>query len=797
MTLPSGTRLGPYEILAPIGAGGMGEVYRAKDPRLGREVALKVLPGDLADDRDRLARFEREARAASALNHPNIITIYEIGHEGGVAYIAMELVDGLTLREMLVPAPFETTRVWEVGAQIAEGLAKAHAAGIVHRDLKPENVMVSKDGFVKILDFGLARRAPLTEEGSYAATITRETEPGKIFGTVGYMSPEQATGRLADDRSDQFSFGTILYEMATGRRAFGRASPVETLSAILKEQPVPASTVNPAVPDRLSAIISRCLAKDPEERYASTKDLARDLRELGGAVAAAPPPAVTSARRARTRRAVPVVVGVVIALLAATLILTRSRGHGVDSIAVLPFETPASEPEVEYLGQGISDNLIQSLSRLPDLRVIARSSVSRYKGQPVDPEKIGRELQVQAVLTGTVAQRGDQLEVTAELVDARRNAHVWGERYDRNFADIISLQQDISGAIAQQLRPKRAASEESAGGQSFTADPAAYRSYLKGRYHWNKRTEADVRKAIGYFQEAIDKDPSYAAAYDGLCDSWLSFGWYEFVPPRDAYPRARAAAQRALDIDAAEAEAHASLAALEMWYDWNWLASQREFARMLELNPNYAAGRHWHADLLSIHGRHDEAIAESKKALELDPLSLIINTWLGRRYYFARRFDEAARECRKALEFDLNFAPAHWQLGSALVAQGKLGQAVAEFETAVRLAGKNPRYLAYLGNARAKAGDAAGARAILEQLVSLEAGGRYVSALDRALVYSGLGENNRALDWIEKAFDDRPSLMPYLNIDPLWDGLLGDPRFTKLVARLGLAEAGSSVSPSR
>ncbi len=795
MPLAAGTKLGPYEILAPIGAGGMGEVYRARDPRLGREVALKVLPGDLADDHDRLARFEREARAASALNHPNIITIYEIGQEGGVSYIAMELVDGWTLREILAAGPLETKRLSGVATQIAEGLAKAHAAGIVHRDLKPENVMVSTDGFVKILDFGLARRAPLTEEGSHAATLTRGTEPGTVFGTVGYMSPEQATGRTADYRSDQFSFGTILYEMATGRRAFGRASPVETLSAILKEEPAPASTVNPAAPERLSSIISRCLAKDAEERYASTRDLARDLRELGGAVST-PPGTVVSAGRAWPRRAAIGALAVLV-VSAAALFLMRSRGRTIDSLAVLPFETPSSDPEAEYLGQGIADNLIQSLSRLPGLRVIARSSVSRYKGQPVDPEKIGRELGVQAVLTGAVAQRGDHLEVSAELVDARRNAHLWGERYDRKFADIVSLQQDIARAVSDELRPKRAAPRVPATVQGFTADPAAYRSYLKGRYHWNKRTEADIRKAIAYFQEAIDKDPSYAAAYAGLSDGYFVLGWYEFLPPVETYPRAKAAAERAIEIDAAVAEAHASLAGIAMWYEWNWPVSEREFARTFELNPNYASGRHWHADYLSVHGRHDEAIAESKKALELDPLSLIINTWLGRRYYFARRYDEAARECRKALELDPNFVPAHWQLGSVLVEQVKLREALNEFETAVRLAGQNPRYLAYLGNARAKAGDAAGARAILEQLASLEAGRRYVSALDRALVYAGLGENDRALDWIEKAFGDRPSLMPYLKVDPLWDGLRGSPRFQSLLARLGLAGAGLSPSPSR
>jgi serine/threonine-protein kinase len=786
VTLSAGTRLGPYEILSALGAGGMGEVYRARDPRLDREVALKVLPSAFADDRDLIARFDREARAASALNHPNIITIYESGQADGVSYIAMELVDGWTLAEMLARGPLEPARVLEVGAQIADGLAKAHAAGIVHRDLKPANVMVSRDGFVKLLDFGIARRAPLTEDGKAVVPVSRATEPGTVFGTVGYMSPEQATGRTVDFRSDQFSFGAILYEMVTGRRAFERASPVETLLAILKEEPEPASAIRPSTPPRLSSLISRCLAKDPVDRYASTPDIARDLKALGGLpfTPSGPAPASAPARRRPTRAGL-VTLGVLV-LAAAALLLTRSETRPIDSLAVLPFETPPSDPEAEYLGQGIADDLIQNLSRLPNLRVIARSSVSRYKGQPVDPKRIGNELGVRAVLTGSVAQRGDHLVVSAELVDARRNAHLWGERYDRALADILGLQHEIAESVSAELRPARVESPGAKAGRHSTADPVAYRSYLKGRYHWNKRTEADSRRAIAYFQEAIDRDPSYAAAYDGLSDSWLSLGWYGYVAPRDAYARAKAAVDRAVALDEASAEAHASLGGIAIWFDWDWQVAEREFARMLELSPTYATGRHWHADLLSIRGRHDEAIAESRKALELDPLSLIINTWLGRRYYFARRYDEAARECRKALDLDPAFSPAHWQLGSVLLQQGKVPEALAELETATRLSAENPRYLAYLGNARGKAGNAAGARGALGQLNALEAGGRPVSGLDRAIVFAGLGETDRALEGVEKALDDRPSLMPYLGIDPLWDGLRASPRFQAVLTKLGV-----------
>jgi TolB-like protein/Tfp pilus assembly protein PilF len=785
MTLPAGTRLGPYEILSPLGAGGMGEVYRARDPRLRRDVALKVLPDELADDAERLARFEREARAASALNHPNIITIYEIGRERGISYIAMELVDGETLRSILFPGPLEAARIAELGGQIADGLAKAHAAGIVHRDLKPENLMVSSDGFVKILDFGIARHTPLASEGSQGATLTGHTTPGTVLGTVGYMSPEQATGRPVDHRSDQFALGAILYEMATGLVAFHRTSPIETLLAIVHDEPKPASEIRPAVPKRLSAIIARCLKKAPEERYADTREISREVRAVSAGGPELPAPLLRP-RRAWPRAATWALAGA--ALAAVVLLLLPSRAARIDSLAVLPFETPAADPEAEYLGQGIADSLIENLSRVPDLRVIASSSVARYKGRPIDPEKIGKELGVDAVLIGRVAQHGDQLNVTAELADARRNAHVWGQQYDRRFSEIMGVQQDIASRVAEALRPKRAPEK---GGRSAgsTTDTDAYRLYLKGRYHWNKRTDVDLRKSIAYFQEAIDKDPAYADAYAGLADTMTALGWYEFSPPTEIYPRAKAAATRAIEIDPASKEAYASLGGIEVWFDWDWATAQKHFERMLELNPNYPTGRHWHADLLSIQGRHEEAIAESKKALELDPLSLIINAWLGRRYYFARRYDEAARECRKTLELDPNFAPGHWILGSVLVAQGNARAALPEFETAVRLSGENPRYLAYLGNAKARAGDAAGARATLERLSAIEAGGHYVSALDRALVYAGLGEKAPALDWIEKAFVDRPSLMPYLHIDPLWDGLRPEPRFQAMLDRLSFGAA--------
>jgi len=786
MSLERGSHFGPYEVVSRIGTGGMGEVYRARDPRLDRDVALKVLPGDLAGDRERLVRFEREARAASALNHPNIITIYEIGVANGVSYIAMEFVDGWTLRDMMAEGPLEQKRMTELAVQIADGLAKAHAAGIVHRDLKPANVMVTRDGFAKILDFGLARRAPRDNSQSVLPTVTLETEPGTVFGTVGYMSPEQATAKPVDFRSDQFSFGAILYEMATGQRAFDRPSSLETMMAILKEDPKPPSEVNPAIPERLNAIITRCLAKDPKDRYWTTKNLASDLKELASGVQSAPIAQPPPRRSRPTRAGLVTVVAALLVAGAAAFFLTRSGGGAIDSLAVLPFETTSPEPDAAYLGQGIADNLIQRLSSLPNLRVISRSSVSRYRGQAVDPQKAARELKVRAVLTGTVVQRGDRLNVTAELVDARRNAHLWGKQYERRFDDILTLQEEISRDVSAELRPQRAPEKAPVANRGATTVADAYRSYLKGRYHWNKRTEADARRAIAYFQEAIERDPSYADAYDGLCDAWTTLGWYGFVPPTEAYPRAQAAARKAIEIDETVAEAHASLGGIELWFGWNWSVAEREFARTLELDPNYAPGRHWHADLFSIRGRHDEAIAESRKALELDPLSLIINTWLARRYYFARRLEDAERECRRALELDPNFPPARWQLGSVLVAQGKLKEAMAEFETAVRLSNDAPRYLGYLGNARARAGNAPGARTILQQLDRLEAGGRYVSALDRAIVQRGLGDDKRALDSIEKAFEDRPSLMPYLAIDPVWEGLRGNPRFQAVLAKLKL-----------
>jgi eukaryotic-like serine/threonine-protein kinase len=807
VSLTAGTKLGPYEIVAAIGAGGMGEVYRARDPRLDRDVAIKVLPDELAGDADLLARFDREARAASALNHPNIVTIYETGRSDGVSFIAMELVDGWTLTDLIAPGPMEISRILELGSQIAEGLAKAHAAGIVHRDLKPANVMVSRDGFVKLLDFGIARRAPLSTDGVSLPTPSRGTEPGTIFGTIGYMSPEQATGRVVDARSDQFSFGAILYEMTTGRRAFERPSPVETLLAILKEEPEPVENLRPSAPPALRSVIARCLAKEAANRYGSTRELANELKALMGAGSALTPTrpgllAVTPApARPRPIRAGLVTLGVLV-LAAATLILSRLERGPVDSLAVLPFATPSSDPEAEYLGQGLADDLIERLSRLPDLRVIARSSVSRYRNQAVDPQRIGRELGVRAVLTGSVEQRGDHLVVSAELVDARRNAHLWGQRYDRELAELMGLQHEIAQSVSETLRPD-GASASSKAKTAGAADPraptdaAAYRSYLKGRYHWNKRTETDSRRAIAYFQEAIDRDPGYAAAYDGLSDAWLSLGWYGYVAPREAYPRAQAAARRAVALDGSSADGHASLAGIAMWYDWDWSVAEREFARMLELSPTYATGRHWHADLLSIRGLYDEAIAESRRALELDPLSLIINTWLGRRYYFARRYDDAARECRKALELDPAFPPAHWQLGSVLLQQRRTKEAIAELETAARLSAENPRYLAYLGHARATSGDASGARAALNRLDAIESGGRNVSALDRALIHAGLGDRDRALEGVEKALEDRPSLMPYLGIDPLWDPLRASPRFRAVLARLELAPSVSPASPPR
>ncbi len=795
MTIATGSRLGPYEVLSPLGAGGMGEVYRARDERLKRDVAIKVLPASFSADPDRLRRFEQEAGSASALNHPNIITIYEVGSAGSTSFIAMELVDGKTLREVLLSGPLPVKRVAGLAAQIADGLAKAHAARIVHRDLKPENLMVSKDGFVKILDFGLAKFAqPDSSALSRSPTVTKaQTEEGTVLGTVGYMSPEQARGETVDFRSDQFSFGVILYEMLTGKNPFRLRTQAETVSAILRDEPAPLAEAAPASPEALRWIIERCLSKEPEERYGSTRDLARDLRRVGeqlsGPRASATP--VAPKRLSDRLRFAGLALAAAAAVSVAVFFLARARSPSAEmnSLAVLPFVNATPAPDTEYLSDGITDTLIDSLSRLPRMKVISHASVFRYKGKQSDPQQVGRELNVRAVLTGSVLRQGDDLTIGAELVDARDGRHIWGGRYVRKFADVIALQSDIAREISEKLALRLSGQERERLAGHETKDPEAYQLCLQGRYFSNRRTPENIAKAIGFFQKALERDPAYALASANLAESYALLGSYVYgaALPKEVIPKARAAALDALRIDDGLAEARTTLAHIEENYDWNWSAAEKDYRQAIALNPNYATAHHWYSRCLYETRRFDEALLEIERARRLDPLSLSINVGTGWALYYARRFDEAISACERTLELDPNYGGAYSGIAVAREQKRQFPEAIEAARKAIANSRENPGPRAQLAHALALSGRVQEARAILEDLRTLSTR-RYIPAYWFAVVEAGLGERDLAFRWLEKSFEQRESALTLLNVEPILDGLRPDPRFQDLVRRVGLPQ---------
>jgi serine/threonine-protein kinase len=824
-----GTRLSHYRIISKIGAGGMGEVYLAEDARLDRKVALKILPAELADHRDRMRRFTQEAKSAAALNHPNIAHIYEIGESDGLNFIAMEFIQGLTLREQIHKEQTELRKLLRFLQHAADGLARAHAAGIVHRDLKPDNIMITRDGHAKILDFGLAKlieQQPIPRADSSevaTAVMPQYSTPGAIIGTVGYMSPEQAQGKTKeiDQRSDIFSFGCILFEAATARKPFEGDSLVKSLHRVIYE-PVPSITdLNPYAPAELQRIVRRCLAKDPDERYQSIREVAIELKELrrelesggkettvpsssGGISSAAqtiPPDggtsnthptssaefAVSGIKRRRLAGAITILVLIAAAAVLFLYLRAHTDGAAIKSIAVMPFVNAGGNADLEYLSDGMTETLMSSLAQVPNLNVKARSLVFRYKGKETDPRAIGRELEVQAILNGRVVQRGADLILYLELVNAQTGNLIWSDQYTRRQADLVSLQSEIARDVSSKLRTKLSNADEQKLTKKYTEKSEAYQLYLKGRYFVNRRTADGLRKAIEYFDQAISIDPNYALAYAGLADSYLLLGIPDAITgalsPQDSLPKARAAAEKALQIDDSVGEVYASLAHIK-WKERDWAGADADFNRAITLTPNYPIGRLYHAVYLCSLGRQDEAVKEITRAQELDPLSLPINASVVYVLYLGRQYDEAIAAGKKTLEMDAAFSLTHQRLGSAYVQKKMYQEAIAEFQQAASYSNRSPLAIISLGQGFAAAGNKVEAQKIVNELMGLSQR-QYVSPYGIAVIYTALGENEEAFRWLEKSYAEGNTELVFLKIDPRLDPLRTDPRFNDLVSRLG------------
>ncbi len=765
MPLSAGDKLGPYEILASIGAGGMGAVYRARDARLNRDVAIKVSGAEFGE------RFEREAKAIAALNHPNICQIYDVGPD----YLVMECVDGAPIVSREHPQPLSPADALRLATQIAAALEAAHAKGIIHRDLKPANILVTKDGVVKLLDFGLAKQG----RGSAAEDLTQTiggTQVGTIMGTPAYMSPEQAEGRPADARSDIFSFGAVLHEMLSGHRAFAGESAAAIIGAIIHKNPEPLEA-----PPALEAIVLKCLSKSPDERLQSATELRQALEGAS----------TLGASRSR-RYAIPVAIGIAVLVLTAVVValyphLRGSATGAIDSIAVLPLEDHSNDPDADYISDGVTESINNSLARLPDLKVIPHSVAFHYKGKAMDAQKIGEELGVQAVLTGRVAQRGDDLTIGMELDDVRSGKQLWGEQYNRKMADLLVVQNEIARAVSQRLRSQLTAADQQKLIKGSTDNPEAYQLYLKGKFYTNKLSKEGFATGIDYFNQAIAIDPNYALAYSGLAYNYINqIDW--FMSPSEAGPKAKEMADRALAIDESDAMAHLSLAIVTHWYEWNWTAAEREYKRAIELSPDNFEPHVYYGWFLAAMGRKDEAIAEAKRAQQADPLSSLASFNIGAVFVFTREWDPAIAALHSANQLDSTYWFGASFLGRAYEHEEKMAEAMSEFQRATGLEKDNSEAWSGLGYAYAVSGKKAEAQKVLEHLKEMSAHG-WVAPYNVAIIYVGLGEKDQAFDWLERAYKDRSYyLAEYLPTDERLDGIRSDPRFVDLRRRVGLPQ---------
>ena len=787
-----GEKIGHYKVQSSIGAGGMGEIFRASDTRLMRDVAIKILPESLMKDASAIERFRREAHAASALNHPNILTIFDIGEHDGTHFIATEFVEGQTLRQKMQDSTVLLAETLDIAIQTANALVAAHNAGIVHRDIKPENVMIRRDGYVKVLDFGIAKlseREPAKADADAATLIQSVTIPGMILGTVFYMSPEQARGLKVDARSDIFSLGVLIYEIIARKLPFPGATIADVIAAILTAKPLPLAEIVKNLPPELERIISKSLNKNREERYQTMNEFADDLKQIRQRLEFQ-----TELERIHISNDTFAVSGELYRVEQATQILPKSAflphkkqtRKAIDSLAVLPLVNGGNDAETEYLAEGITEGIINSLSKLPKLRVVPRSTVFRYKGQHNDLQQIGGELGVRAVFAGRILQVGDSLIVNAELVDIANEAQIWGENYRREMTDIFTLLDEIVEDISGKLKLKLSGEDKKQLAKRSTENTEAYQFYLKGRYFvTSKRTEEWIKKGIEYFQKAIDLDPNYALAYSGIAEAYgflasSTGGWR----PHDAYPKAEAAALKALELDDSLGEAHCSLGFSRLLYDWNFAAAEREFKKAIELSPNYPNAHDGYGFYLKAVGRHAEAIEKCKQAQNLDPLSPFSHISLGYAYYFARDYERAIEECRKALEMDKNSTFAHRNLGLAYLQQGKLDKAIEALNNAVKFSQCGLAFESYLGFAYAVAGKKTEAAEVLASLKDMDKE-RYVPAYNFAMIYTGLSDFDKAFEWFEQARRERSGFLPFLKVEPVVDILRNNSRFDELLGKIG------------
>ena len=840
-TIFPNTTIAQYKIVSKLGEGGMGEVYLAHDTKLDRKVAIKLLHEVFSKDADKLNRFIQEARAASALNHPNILTVYEIGEVDGKNYIATELIDGQTLREHLSrkESP-HLNEILKIGVQVAEALSAAHQAGIIHRDIKPENIMLRKDGYAKVLDFGLAK---LSEPGFVATgsagseDATRafvKTNPGMVMGTVSYMSPEQARGKETDARTDIWSLGVVLYEMLAGRVPFTGETVNHIIVSILEKEPLRLDNV----PSELQRIVRKSMTKDVEMRYQSAREMLIDLKNLrrdldlqgelersivpnrtatsesnenqtqiqasGSATTSSGQAATThslttssssleyAVTQAKTHKLATAIVVLVLlgAISTAGYLAFVARGGSaeqINSIAVLPFANATGDKEADFLAEGIAETLINNFTKIPELKVTARSTAFRFRGREGEPLEVGRELKVGSMLTGRLLQRGDQLSVQVDLINTSDGAQIWGNRYEGKTSDIVSIQQRIATDVSSQLKLKLTGAQAQQVAKTYTQNAEAYQRYLRGRYHWNKRTADDLRRGLQEFQQAAEIDRGYAMAYVGLADTYVLLEEYAGVPASESLPKAQAFAQKALEMDDSIGEAHATLGLINT-YMWKWAEAERELKRAIELNPNYPTAHHWYSVVLNaIDRRRDEAMAEIKQAQQLDPLSGIIGLNVGIVYLAKDQPDFAAAEFRRIVEFDPNWWGGHFYLGIACLELGRHDEALSELQKSAELTNRTGRATGFLGYAYAILGKRVEAQNIIKELEDKYAK-REVIGQNIAAVYAGLGDKDQAFAWLEKDFQARSGDLIRIKWYPPFEPLRDDPRFKDLVKRMAFPE---------